>query len=189
MHRRRVKREAFRLRSREGIKRMNGSRARLFRENGHRIFMPRSKADVITSSTHGRAPERRVRSPGTASTGFIGPSVPAHAYGRLPFDIEMLFLQYVVSSIIENSNAFSDRPSRCVFIYSAVFHQRFRSVPRHMPFVSLAHLVLFGSCFRAQSTPRSRFSQKTAPAYITSSVYATYVYTPSHCFTFLIWFE
>jgi hypothetical protein len=41
--------------------------------------------------------------------------------GRIAaFDIEMLFLQYVVSCIIENRNAFSDS----LFIYSVVFHYR-----------------------------------------------------------------
>ena len=42
------------------------------------------------------------------------------------FDIEMLFLQYVVSCIIENRNAFSDS----LFIYSVVFHYR---TPKSFP--------------------------------------------------------
>lgn len=63
-------------------------------------------ADVITSSTHGRA---RSQVPG--STGAIGPASPPHRHMRTPsvaFDIEIVFLQYVVSCIIEIRGVFFD---------------------------------------------------------------------------------
>lgn len=83
------------------------------------------KRDVITSSTHGRARSGE-RSPESHRPESLvqhrwAPSRHMRTNGRIAaFDIEMLFLQYVVSCIIENRNAFSDS----LFIYSVVFHYR-----------------------------------------------------------------
>lgn len=98
---------------------------RLFRENGHRVFRERSKARRDNFIYTWAGPERGTE-PGVASTGVIGPAALGSGWhmrtmGHIAaFDIEMLFLQYVVSCIIENRNAFSDS----LFIYSVVFHYR-----------------------------------------------------------------
>lgn len=101
----------------------------LFKENEHRVLKERSKDRrdnfiyTWAGPERGRSPEsHRPESLVQRRDAGIHFCASVSTATSLPLILKCCFLQYVVSCIIENRNAFSDS----LFIYSVVFHYHIR---------------------------------------------------------------